>query len=52
MLPPGLAVSETVPVLQIGPLFVGPAVGVAFTVAVVVYVFVHPRPEPLVTVTE
>jgi hypothetical protein len=36
VLPPGFAVSVTVPLLQIGPLLVGPAVGVAFTETVVV----------------
>jgi hypothetical protein len=35
-LPPGFAVSATVPPLHIGPLFVGVAVGVEFTVTDVV----------------
>jgi hypothetical protein len=47
-----LALSVTVPPLHIGPLFVAPVeVGSTLTVADVVYVAVHPEPEPLFTVT-
>lgn len=42
MLPPGFAVSVTVPPLHIGPLLVGLAVGVWFTVAVVVNTTTQP----------
>ena len=50
-LPP--AVSVTVPPLQIGPLFVGDAVGTASTVTVVVYTVTGLQPLPvLVTVSE
>ena len=55
VLPPGLAVSVTVPPLQIGPLLVGAAVGVAFTVTEVVYTVAGEHPgcvEPSVTVSE
>ncbi len=55
MLPPGLAVSVTVPPLQIGPLFVGAAVGVVLTVTDVVYTVDGAQPgwlEPSVTVSE
>ena len=55
VLPPGLAVNVTVPPLQIGPLFVGAAVGVVFTVTEVVYTVAGAQPgcvEPSVTVSE
>jgi hypothetical protein len=55
VLPPGLAVNVTVPPLHIGPLFVGAAVGVAFTVTEVVYTVAGEQPgcvEPSVTVSE
>ena len=55
MLPPGLAVNVTVPPLQIGPLFVGAAVGVVLTVTDVVYTVAGAQPgcvEPSVTVSE
>jgi hypothetical protein len=54
-LPPGLAVSTTVPPLHIGPLCVGAAVGVGLTVTVVVYMVEGTQPDaavPLVTVRE
>jgi hypothetical protein len=44
VLPPGFAVSVTVPPSHIGPLFVGAAVGVALTVTVVVYIVVGAQP--------
>jgi hypothetical protein len=50
-----LAVNVTVPPLHIGPLFVGAAVGVLFTVTEVVYIVdgLQPGlPEPSVTATE
>jgi hypothetical protein len=49
------AVSDTVPPLQIYPLFVGPAVGAEFTVTVVVYIVDGVQPDaavPFVTVNE
>jgi hypothetical protein len=55
VLPPGLAVNVTVPPLQIGPLFVGAAVGVVLTVTDVVYTVAGAQPgcvEPSVTVSE
>lgn len=55
MLPPGFALSATVPPLQIGLVFVGAAVGVGLTVTVVVYMVVGLQPDaavPLVTVSE
>ena len=42
----GLAFSVTVPPLHIAPLFVGTAVGMLFTVTVVVYVVPALQPEP------
>jgi hypothetical protein len=55
VLPPGLAVSVTVPPTHIGPLFVGAAVGVLLTVTDVVYTVAGEQPgcvEPSVTVSE
>jgi hypothetical protein len=54
-LPPGFAVSATVPPLHIGLLLAGAAVGVGLTVTVVVYMVDGAQPdaaEPLVTVRE
>ena len=53
--PAGLAVSVTVPPLHIGPLLVGAAVGVEFTVTDVVYTVDGLQPEwplPSLTVSE
>ena len=54
MLPPGWAVNVTVPVIHIGPLFVGAAVGAALTVTVVVVTVdgLQPDAAPLLTVNE
>jgi hypothetical protein len=54
-LPPGFAVSATVPPLHIGLLFAGAAVGVLLTVTVVVYIVDGPQPGlplPSLTVSE
>ena len=53
--PAGVAVSVTVPPLQMGPLLVGAAVGVAFTVTLVVYTVAGAQPGlplPSLTVSE
>ena len=52
--PAGLAVRFTMPPLQIGPLFVGEAVGLALTVTVVVYLVagLQPGAPPPLTVNE
>ena len=53
--PAGLAVSVAVPPLHIGPLLVGAAVGVGFTVTDVVYTVDGLQPEwplPSLTVSE
>ena len=54
VLPPGLANKVADPVIQIGPLFVGAAVGNAFTVTVVVYTVagLQPGATPLLKVNE
>ena len=55
VLAPGLALSVAVPPLQIYPLFVGAAEGVAFTVTEVVYIVAGLQPLsplPSLTVTE
>jgi hypothetical protein len=55
VLPPGFAVSVTVPPLHIGLLFVGAAVGVELTVTLVVYTVPGTQPDaavPFVTVNE
>lgn len=52
--PDGFAVSDTVEPLQMVPLLVGAAVGVGFTLTVVVYTVdgLQPEAPPLLTVNE
>jgi hypothetical protein len=53
--PDGVAVSVTVPPAHIGPLFIGAATGLAFTVTDVVYISVGAQPGwllPSLTVRE